>query len=103
MGYCFHQLTGQIFSEEHLGSFLAGTKRLEKKIRVFLGADLANVQLRLDQQQHIMKVGEMMWLDVTGKIYPPVRNYEFCYWLPHTKASFHLRESEGGALLFSAL
>jgi hypothetical protein len=30
-------ITGQRFSGEHLGSFLAGTRILEKKRRVFLG------------------------------------------------------------------
>jgi hypothetical protein len=49
LGYCFHQLTGQRFSRENLSSFLAGTRRWEKR-RVFLGADLENVKdLSLDQ------------------------------------------------------
>jgi hypothetical protein len=43
-GYCFHLLTGQHFSGEYLGSFLAGTGRLEKKRRVFLGADLQDAE-----------------------------------------------------------
>jgi hypothetical protein len=38
-GYCFHPLTGQRFSGEHLGSLLAGTSILEKKKRVFLGVN----------------------------------------------------------------
>ncbi len=38
--YCFHQVTGQCFPGENLSSFLAGTRRLEKKRRVLLGADL---------------------------------------------------------------
>jgi hypothetical protein len=33
--YCVHQLTSQGFSREFLGSFLAGTRGLEKKKRVF--------------------------------------------------------------------
>jgi hypothetical protein len=35
LGHCFHQLIGQRFSREHFGSFLAGTRILEKR-RVFL-------------------------------------------------------------------
>jgi hypothetical protein len=49
-GYCFHLLTGQRFSGEHLGSFLAGTRRLEKRRRVFLGVDFEDMMdLRPDQ------------------------------------------------------
>jgi hypothetical protein len=36
LDYCFHQLTGQRFSGEHVGSFLAGTRRLEKKRRIIV-------------------------------------------------------------------
>jgi hypothetical protein len=46
--YCFHPLTSQLFSGEHLGLLLAETGRLEKKRRVFFGADFEDV---MDQRQ----------------------------------------------------
>ncbi len=49
--YYFHQLISQCFSGEHLGSFLAGTRRLEQEsIQYSLWVDPDNAEdLRPDQ------------------------------------------------------
>jgi hypothetical protein len=56
LSYSFHQLTGQRFTGEHLGSFIAGTRRLEKKIGVFFrcGEELRRGSSSRKKQKNIL-------------------------------------------------